>query len=208
MIGLFGGTFDPVHYGHLRPALEVSEALGLNEVRFLPCRVPPHRGMPSASAEQRLAMLKVAIADQPGFRVDTRELARAGPSYTVDTLGSLRRELVDVPLCLMLGLDAFLGLCTWHRWWDLPKLAHVVVMQRPGTVFETTGELQTLLAHHETRDVRRLAGEAAGSILFCPVTQLDISATAIRGDLRESRSPRYLLPDAVLAWIRAHRLYR
>lgn len=133
MIGLLGGTFDPVHHGHLRIALEAKEALGLTEVRFIPCRQPPHRGDASATAQQRLDLLRLACGDMPGFAVDTRELERPGPSYMVDTLASLRAERGDEPLCLILGWDAFLGLPGWHRWQNLLDYAHLAVVQRPGS---------------------------------------------------------------------------
>ena len=131
-IGVLGGTFDPIHYGHLRPALELLEALALAEVRFIPCRLPAHRGAPAITPEQRLELVRLATADQPGFVADDRELRRPGRSYMVDTLASLRQDLGETPLCLILGGDAFAALHTWRRWEDLSKLAHFIVMQRPG----------------------------------------------------------------------------
>ena len=122
-VGVLGGTFDPIHYGHLRPALELLETLELSEVRFIPCRIPAHRGAPSITAEQRLELVRLAIIGQPGFVADGRELRRAGPSYMVDTLVALRQELGDTPLCLILGSDAFQALTTWHRWQALTDLA-------------------------------------------------------------------------------------
>lgn len=208
MIGVFGGTFDPVHYGHLRPALEVLQNLALDEVRFIPCRIPPHRGVPSATPEQRLKMLRIAIADQRDFRVDTRELERDGPSYMVDTLGSLRQEFLQRPLCLIVGMDAFLGLSSWHRWRRLPELAHVVVMHRPGLESAIPQAIQQLLRERQVADGQQLARVPAGRILFCPVTQLDISATLIRAYIREGRSARYLLPDPVLRTIEVASIYR
>lgn len=208
-IGVLGGTFDPIHFGHLRSALELLEALGLAEVRLIPCGHPPHRAPPRAPASARLAMLELAVAGQPGLRVDSRELERPGPSYMVDTLASLREEQGSVPLCLILGSDAFLGLPGWHRWQELVRLAHLVVMHRPG--WELDDHLAAPLAQLvETRRVHAaaaLAAQPAGSILLVPVTPLDISATAIRHLIAAGRSPRYLLPDAVWEHIRAHGLY-
>ncbi len=147
MIGIFGGTFDPVHFGHLRPALEVQQALGLDEVRFIPAGQPPHRDMPHATAPQRLSMLQTAIEDQPGFAADEREIQREGPSYMVDTLALLREELGQIPLCLILGYDAFLGLPAWHQWHRLIELAHLVITHRPGWNHADLDEtLQTLVS--------------------------------------------------------------
>src|SRR5210317_2209069 len=124
MIGVFGGTFDPIHFGHLRSALEICESLDLKEIRFIPCRIPPHRGEPVADPMQRMAMVRAALAGQPDMILDDREIKREGPSYMVDTLESLRSEFTTEPLCLVLGMDAFLGLSSWHRWKDLLTLAH------------------------------------------------------------------------------------
>ncbi len=197
MIGIFGGTFDPVHIGHLRPVLEVLEDLALDEIRLIPCHVPPHRAVPVASPMQRLAMLEMAIQGEPGLRVDDRELHRAGPSYTVDTLTSLRAELGNKPLCLLLGMDAFTGLNTWHRWRELITLAHIIVMHRPGSQPPAQGDVAALLAEHRTNNIALLRAHPAGHILLKEVTQLDISATHIRTLIKEGKSARYLVPDGV-----------
>lgn len=213
-VGLFGGTFDPVHFGHLRPALECLEALGLSELRLIPAAVPPHRAAPVAKPEQRLAMLRLAVADQPGFVVDGRELQRPGPSYTVDTLRELRAELgPQRPLCLLLGTDAFLGLSTWHRWEELPALAHLVVMHRPGFPREALAEradepVRALLAPRQRAQAADLHAQPAGGIWLQAVTALDISATAIRHTIAAGASARYLLPDAVWRYIEENGLYR
>ncbi|MCK9532655.1 MAG: nicotinate-nucleotide adenylyltransferase [Gammaproteobacteria bacterium] len=213
-VGLFGGTFDPVHFGHLRPALECLVALGLPELRLIPSAMPPHRAAPVASPEQRLAMLRLAAADQPGFVVDARELQRPGPSYTVDTLRELRAELGDArPLCLLLGTDAFLGLPSWHHWQALPELAHLVVMHRPGFPREALAEradeaVRALLAARQLASPTDLHGRPAGGIWLQPVTALDISATAIRASIGAGGSARYLLPDAVWRYIEQNGLYR
>ena len=132
MICILGGTFDPVHFGHLRPALEVQEALEIPRVHLVPCRLPPHRDLPQASPQQRLELLQLAVAKEPALAIDTRELDRSGPSYMVDTLASLRAERGQQPLCLALGMDALLGLESWYHWRDIAELCHLVVMQRPG----------------------------------------------------------------------------
>ena len=201
MIGIYGGTFDPVHYGHLRTALEVKEAISLNEVRFIPCRLPPHRREPCFNPRQRLEFLKIATADQPGFMVDTRELKRPGPSYMVDTLTSLRQEIGDRPMCLIVGLDAFLALPTWHRWEDLFDLAHLVVMDRPGYRPQWQPSLKPHVESRTADESTMLQNRPAGRVFFLRVTRLEISGTHIRQCLAAGRNPRYLLPDQVLALI-------
>ncbi len=208
MIGIFGGTFDPVHYGHLRPALEVQQALRLNEIRFIPAGQPPHRDTPHATVSQRLSMLRAAIDDQPGFVVDERETQRQGPSYMVDTLDSLREEFGQVSLYLILGYDAFLGLPAWHAWHRLIELAHLVITHRPGWNHDDLDVvLQNLVQQHEMTDAQ-MANQAAGGLTFVPVTQLDISATTIREQIHAGQDIRYLLPDPVYRMIYMQKLYR
>jgi nicotinate-nucleotide adenylyltransferase len=207
MIGILGGTFDPVHFGHLRPALEIQQQLGMQEVRLVPCRIPPHRPQPQASAAQRVAMLRAAISRHPGLRIDTRELERDGPSWTLDTLVSLRREPGARGICLLLGMDAFGGLSTWHRWRELLDYCHMVVMTRPGSELPQQGELADFISRHRVPDAAALEQHAAGLLLFHPVTQLEISATSIREQLAAGQDPGYLLPDAVLDIIDKEGLY-
>lgn len=209
MIGIFGGTFDPVHFGHLRPLLEVQQALNLDEVRLIPSFIPPHRDAPGASAEQRLTMLALAAAETPGFVIDQRELLRGGSSYTVDTLQSLRDELGNnQSLCLIMGLDAFVGLDSWHQWQRLTELAHIVVMQRPGGLLAKTGAVAELLEQRQALDVAELQQQAAGRVYFQSVTQLDISATAIREQLARGQDVRFLMPDSVRYYIETQGLYK
>jgi nicotinate-nucleotide adenylyltransferase len=207
MIGILGGTFDPVHFGHLRPALEIQQQLGLREVRLVPCRIPPHRPQPQASAAQRVVMLEAAIRGHPGLRIDTRELERDGPSWTLDTLVSLREEPGGQGICLLLGMDAFLGLSTWHRWRELLDYCHMVVMTRPGSVLPAQGVLADFIALHRVPDATALEQHATGMLLFHPVTQLDISATSIRKQLAAGQDPGYLLPDRVIDIIDKEGLY-
>jgi nicotinate-nucleotide adenylyltransferase len=208
MIGILGGTFDPVHFGHLRPALEVQEALALEELRLIPCHIPPHRGQPHASAAQRVAMLEAAVQARPEFRIDTRELRRHGPSYTFDTLVSLREDLGDAGICLLMGMDAFTGLPTWHRWNELIDLCHLVVMSRPGADIPYDGELGDFIRRHRVPDVAQLRGVHAGRLLFHPVTALAISASRLRALLAEGLSPAFLTPEAVIEIISQEGLYR
>ncbi len=206
-IGILGGTFDPIHYGHLRSALEISEQLELSAMRFIPCGTPVHRQMPKADARHRLAMIQQAIAGQAGFIADARELARPGPSYTVDTLLSLRAELGAIPFCLVLGTDAFMQLPHWHRWEMLLYLTHLIVLQRPDNPLQLPADFNHWMQPAITTDYRALQHQTAGLILFQSMTQLAISATQIRTLIAAGHSPRYLLPDAVWAYIREHQLY-
>lgn len=207
-IGLFGGTFDPIHFGHLRPALEVMETLSLESVRFIPARVPPHRDAPLITAGQRSRMVAAAITQQPGFVLDTCELERDGPSYTVDTLLDFRNRYgKETSLVLLLGGDAFAGLPGWHRWQELIKLAHIAVMSRPGSDFTPTSVVADFLRRHEVEDPQALHQSPAGSILRVPVTQLDISATDIRKRLRQKYSVNYLMPQALIETISSLKLY-
>ncbi len=177
-MGIFGGTFDPVHHGHLRTAIEMREALRMAEVRFLPAGNPPHREHTQATAETRLALVRAAVADEPGFSVDDRETRRGGLSYSVDTLAELRAEFPQRSICLMLGMDAFLGLPNWHRWREILELAHVVVAHRPGWKAPTQGPLGEVMVDRGTGSVRDLHDATAGHIFVHAVTQLEISSTS------------------------------
>src|SRR5262245_20603924 len=201
-IGLFGGMFDPIHYGHLRTAFELYQALKLAEVRFMPAGSPPHKQVTHASAELRLAMVKAAIADQKGFVVDDREIRRQGVSYSYDTLAELRAEYPDRSLCLLLGMDAFLGLPDWHRWRELLDLAHIVVAHRPGWKAPTMGPLGEVMVDRGTGSVRDLHDKLAGRIYIRAVTQLEISSTDLRQVITSGQDPRELVPDEVRKIIR------
>lgn len=207
MIGLLGGSFDPVHYGHLRSALEVQQHLGLDEVRLVPSHVPPHRPQPVATPQQRVAMLDAAVANYPVFSVDRREFDREGPSYTLDTLRSFRADMPGTALCLLVGMDAFLGLTGWHRWHELADYCHLVVMNRPGTQLPKQGELADFIHQHRVLDAGTFGTQAAGLLYFHPVTQLEISATAIRKLLGSGGDAGFLLPERVLDIIRDEGLY-
>jgi nicotinate-nucleotide adenylyltransferase len=206
-LGIFGGTFDPIHFGHLRTAFELLDVLGLAEMRFVPAGSPPHRDTPLADARLRLSLVEAAIADQPGFVIDDREVRRAGPSYAVLTLRELRAEFPARPLCLVVGMDAFLGLPQWHEWRELFELAHVIVAHRPGWNAPATGPLGDLLAARGTDRVADLHGSPAGRIYIHAVTQLEISSTELRTLLAAGQDPRYLVPEAVRAAIRTTGCY-
>jgi nicotinate-nucleotide adenylyltransferase len=215
-LGILGGTFDPIHLGHLELAREVRDALGLATVRLVPAGDPPHRAAPVATAAHRLAMVQLAIEGYRGLEVDDREIERPGRSYTVLTLAELRAEAPARPLALIVGADAFLGVPTWHRWESLFDLAHVVVVARPGVALE--GSLPAPLAREWTRrhatDPAVLAASAAGAIYVQPVTPHAISASAIRAAIAAGNSTAHhlqigtLLPPAVLAYIDRNQLYR
>lgn len=196
-MGIFGGTFDPIHYGHLRTAFELREILRLPEVRFMPAGNPPHREHTVASNAQRLAMVRAATEGQPGFTVDDREMHKSGPSYSVETLAELRGEHPTRPLCLIIGMDAFLGLPKWHQWRELMRLSHLVVAHRPGWRAPTMGPLGELLVQCGTGTVADLHDSVAGRIYIHAVTQLEISSTDVRALIHAGRDPRYLMPDGV-----------
>jgi nicotinate-nucleotide adenylyltransferase len=196
-VGIFGGTFDPIHLGHLRTGFELLQLLSLAELRWIPVGDPGHREPPLASAELRLAMLRAAVADQPGFVVDDREMRRAGASFTIDTLEELRAELPGRPLCLVLGMDAFLGFTRWRRWQDILALAHLVVAHRPGWERPMEGELGGLLAARGTTLAADLHAATAGRIYVHAVTQLEISSTGLRDIITSGRDPRFLVPEPV-----------
>lgn len=205
-IGIMGGTFDPIHNGHLRTALELSQIIDLKQIRFIPCKIPVHKDFTHASSEDRLAMLELAIANQPQFTADDRELRRDSPSYMIETLTSLREEISE-PICLILGSDAFLQLPTWHRWEQILNLAHIIVAIRPGQDFAPTGEILQLLDKNQLDDRDGLHENSHGHIFIQSVTQLDISATHIRAQLQAGYSPRYLLPESVLEYIQTKSIY-
>ncbi len=214
-IGILGGTFDPIHFGHLRLAQEALEQCEFSAVHFIPAGTPPHRTAPLASPEQRLAMTRLALDGNPGFVLDEREIRLTAPCYTVNTLTALRGEVgADQPVALMMGGDAFLQLHTWHEWTRLFELAHIIVMQRAGG--PPLGNAMNLanpglLAEYRARlapGPRALHEAPAGSILVVDMPQLEISATDIRSRCAQGRSIRYLVPEAVADYIYTHQLYQ
>lgn len=208
MICILGGTFDPVHFGHLRTALDVQQALAVPHLHLLPCRIPPHRPQPQLPADDRLELLKLAVQNEPALQIDTREMEREGPSWMVDTLQSLRDEMgADEPLCLALGMDALAGLAGWHRWRVIPGLCHLVVMQRPGNDWPVEGEVADWLQAARVNKVSALHDSPAGRVAAVAVRQLDISSTDIRALRAAGKNARYLLPDAVLERITQENWY-
>ncbi|WP_024851748.1 nicotinate-nucleotide adenylyltransferase [Hydrogenovibrio kuenenii] len=204
LIGINGGTFDPIHFGHLRPALEVLNALHLDEMRFVPAYQPVHRDTPQVSAEQRCEMIELAIKNQPKFKLDRIEIEMGGPSYMVQTLEKLKQQESDAMLVLMMGTDAFAKFDTWRDWQRILKLANLVVTHRPGEPVPSEGEIGRIFHH---RWVPNLTQEA-GQIVDLPITQLDLSATALRSYLTHGDPVDYLMPESVARYIKEHKLYR
>lgn len=201
-VGILGGTFDPVHYGHLRLAIEVREALGLAEVRLLPAAHSNLRNPPRATPAQRVAMLSAALGE--GLALDAREVDRGGVSYTIDTLAAIRAELPHRSLCFILGADSWQSLPRWHRWRELLDYAHLVIATRPGSAFTPIAELASAL----TDDMQKLHANTAGHVLLCPIPLLPISSTDIRARIAAARDLTGLLPDSVIAFINRSGLYR
>ena len=212
-IGILGGTFDPIHNGHLRLAQEVLEQCNLAEIRFIPSGTPPHRGAPYASAPHRLNMVRAALLGNASFTLDEREIYRADPCYTVDTLRALRIEIgAQRPLCLLMGGDAFLLLHTWHEWDKLFELAHIIVVQRPGlplgnAIATADPALRQQYTARLAPSPRVLHESPAGAVVVLDMPLLEISATDIRKRCADKKNIHYLLPDTVANYIQSHNLY-
>jgi nicotinate-nucleotide adenylyltransferase len=205
-IGILGGTFDPVHDGHLYIAQAVLTHLPIKTIRFIPCYQPVHRLAPTTSVEDRLAMLQLALKDKPGFTLDLREIERKGPSYMVDTLASLRQDYPDSPLCLILGSDAYQNISSWKHWQELLDYAHFVVINRN----ETCGSkpLEPYLLARVSSDPARITQQCQGQIFSLPVTPCPISATKIRHDIQNGLNIDALVPKVVADYIYEHHLYK
>ncbi len=209
LVGVFGGTFNPVHNGHLRSALELVERLQLTQMRLMPSAQPPHRAAPHCSAAHRAAMVALAVAGEPRLASDMRELQRVGNSYTIDSLIELRGELgAGIGLCMVMGCDAVREITQWHRWQELLDWAHIVVIARPGWELPRTGEVAQWLEAHRVEDSRSLCQWSAGRIAVEELRPLDISSTEIRDILAAGQSARYLLPQSVLDYIQTNTLFR
>ena len=206
-LALFGGTFDPVHYGHLRCADEARQKLGLKNLYLLPAGTPPHRGTPQATTKQRLEMLQLAKPEFPQLEIDDRETLRSGPSYMVDTLQELRTEFPQRPLLLLIGQDAANHLHSWFHWEQLFELAHIVILTRPGAKAEYRSDLARKIQRRLSTDVQTLRHSEAGGVLYLEVTSIDVSATSIKSIIRLGRSPQSMLPSVVLDYINENQLY-
>lgn len=207
---MVGGTFDPIHIGHLRSAIELREILSLDTVHMVVNRMPPHRQAPGVTPEDRLAMVQAAVASLEGVIADEQEIQRSGPSYSVLTLESLRDQYgPEARLVMALGMDAFEHLAEWYEAERIFELAHVVVMNRPGADLTWTPRLASLIAHREVEDITTLMQQPYGSLAFvslpCPI---EISATELRNRIKEDLSIRFLVPTSVEEIIRERKLYK
>ncbi len=206
-IAIMGGSFNPVHFGHLRPALELQQQLDLASVHLMPNHVAPHKAHHSASTEQRCAMLELAIKGTPTLQLDTTELTLPQPNYSVATLSELRQRHPNTPLCFIIGMDSFINLPKWHRWESLLDYCHLIVCQRPGWRPNYCQQLITQVLPHEISDPNQLQQQLQGLVYFTQVTQLDISSSQIRQLHQQGQSIKYLLPDAVINYIEQNNLY-
>ncbi len=207
LIGLLGGTFDPVHNGHLHVAKSVLNLLPLDEIRLLPCYQPVHRAQPQASPEDRLAMLKLACDDLPKITVDEHEIKRAGPSYMIDTLRELKSENSHSHYCLILGQDAFSGFHLWQKWQTILDYCHLIIVTRPHSSNEYTDPLKTLIIDHRTDQIIDLTQDSSGKIVFCSIPALDVSATQLRLQLSKKNCDTTIIPAKVCKYIEEHHLY-
>ena len=214
---VFGGTFDPVHIGHLRSAKALLARFDDAKLVMVPCQIPPHRPQPAASAQQRLAMLELATAAADNIGVDDIELKREGKSFTFDTLSAYRQQAGDTSLCFVMGYDAWVTLPSWYRWQELTELAHLVVLTRPGDAAPEPEELKTWSAAKETdlENIRANAGNNtenntdnyAGNIVKLTLEQVPVSATCIRAAIKTGRQVADLVPPNVVNYIEQEKLY-
>lgn len=207
LMGVLGGTFDPVHFGHLRIAVECKDNLGLDELRMLPCARPPHRQQPFASAQQRFDMLQLALKNCNGITADDRELTRQGLSYTVDTLISFKKDFPQSTLFLVVGSDSFQSLASWHQWQKILELANIVIAKRPDSKNNRISNVGKLLSNCFVDDLNAFRHSPCGTVFELHVSQLDISSTEIRHLIGKKKSPQYLLPEPVFHYINQHALY-
>ena len=207
-IGILGGMFNPIHNAHLRVAVECKEAFAFDELRMFPCAEPPHREIPEVSSQQRLEMLQLALENVEGVQADGRELSRAGPSYTIETLRSLRAEFSQASLNLIIGSDAFQSLDTWHEWKKVLEFSNIVIAQRPDNQEDLSSNVGRLVKDCFTNDVNTFMASVAGRIFALKVSQLEISSSQVRKLFKERKSAQFLLPDVVLDYIKENKLYK
>jgi len=208
MIAIFGGTFDPVHLGHLNMAQQCVATFKLHSLYFMPCAIPAHKAAPGISTEHRIAMLKAAITPYAQFKLDLRELQRSGPSYSLLSLQELRAENPDTPILFLIGMDSFNNFDKWYQWQTITSLCHLVVYQRPGQICDTQGELKCYQHNAVTTDIALLQKTKAGHLYFLEGEQLDAASSEIRQALKKSTKKSELLPDAVSHYIKQHQLYQ
>ena len=207
-LGILGGSFDPVHRGHISLAKSVYQHCQLAELKLVPLFQPVHRTQPLASADQRLQMLELATAKEQGLSVDDREIKRADQSYTVTTLRSFREEFPQAALCLVMGMDAFVSLHTWHEWRSLIDYAHILFTRRPGSHLQIRDK--DLLSMYESRlceNVDELHSSTAGKVYQVPAPELDISSTQVRQMIAAKQDLDAVLPNEVISFIRREGIY-
>ncbi len=208
LIGILGGTFDPIHYGHIRLALEALEQLDLDQVRLIPLNIPPHRHNPVASAVDRQNMLELAVQNETGLSVDLRELESEEVSYTIETLKSLRNEFKNDVLFLIVGRDAFNKIDCWKDWQDLLDYAHIIVANRPGELNQgITNQINDWLTENQIKNIDCLKNKLNGYIYFIDIPDLDISSTMIRKACSKKENIKNLLPDKTFSYIKENQLY-
>ena len=207
-VAIFGGTFNPVHIGHLRIATELAETLQVESIGLMPCAFPPHRGMPGATAEERLAMLEAAVADYSLLRTEDIELQREAPSYSIDTLLLLRQKIgQQEPLFLCVGMDTLNQLDNWHRWQELLQHCHIVVSSRPGWTAPNSGALSDWLAANHCDDLSAMHQRPSGQVYICDLTLLEVSSTSLREKIKRGDNIDFLTPKPVVEYIQQHHLY-
>ena len=207
-IGILGGTFDPIHFGHLKPALEISEALSLHKLFLMPNHIAPHKAQSQCSAIQRCEMVKLAIQKYPQMELDTRELNRTKPSYTIDTLKELKIEHPKIPICFIMGMDSLLSFDSWFQWSEILNYCHLVIVKRPHCHAHFNKTIATLVNRCETANKQDLHQFPCGKIYFQDTQQFDISSTEIRSRLKNNKSIDAMAPSSVINYIKQFHLYQ
>jgi len=207
-IGFLGGTFDPIHFGHLRPALEITEALSLRQLFIMPNHIAPHKSKSHCTASQRCKMVELAISQQSRMAIDKRELRRHKPSYTIDTLKELKNEFPDTPICFIMGMDSLTTFDTWHDWQNILSYCHLIISHRPGWQRKFNKQVDVLVSKHQTTNRHDLHNLQFGKIFFQTTSQLAISSTEIRELLNHDISIDFLTPENVINYIQGHHLYK
>jgi nicotinate-nucleotide adenylyltransferase len=206
-LGIFGGTFDPIHMGHINPVLEAASQLNIDRIALIPCHIPTHKNAASTSSEHRLAMVKLVCQQYPIFFPDEREIKRDKPSYSIDTLRELRQLQPNTPLCFFIGMDSLLSLPSWHHWQELFELCHFVVCQRGGHTPQFSPQITQLLKERQVTSPGEIQKSLAGKIVMADTNTVTISSTELRARLAEQQSVDKLIPAPVLNYIQQHGLY-